>query len=322
MAEGDYAKVTAVDLPDWYKQYTQNLAGQAMGLAQNLNSQPLPAASVAGFNADQLDAFGNVRENQDIWQPQLNYAGNTNAQIVPTANTFVNAAQDAASGSAGNWTNEYQKYMSPYTTAVVDNIARLGKRNWEESIMPSVNSSMIGSGQFGSTRNADIQTQAGMKANDDILGQQTGALEAGWNTGAGIFANDANRAQQQQQMQVSAALNGGTALTNAQNTAVDNAGALSQMYQTQAQTDVNNLMGVGNAQQALQQKGLDTAFSNANLARTDPWTQLNNANTFVNNIKLPSTEKISGSGPVQGVAPSTAQTVGSGMLTLAGILGK
>ena len=321
MADGDFNSVVTTDLPDWYKQYTQNMAGQAMGLAQNLNSQPLPAASVAGFNADQLDAFGNVRENQDIWQPQLNYAGNTNAQIVPTANTFVNAAQDAASGSAGNWTNEYQKYMSPYTTAVVDNIARLGKRNWEESIMPSVNSSMIGSGQFGSTRNADILTQAGLKANADILGQQTGALEAGWNTGAGIFANDANRAQTQQQMQVNAALNGGTALTNAQNTAVDNAGALSQMYQTQAQTDVNNLMGVGNAQQALQQKGLDTAFSNANLARTDPWTQLNNANTFVNNVKLPAIQTTASSGQ-QGAAPSTGATIGSGLLTLAGILGK
>lgn len=213
--------------------------------------------------------------------------------------------------------------------------------------MPGVNSSMIGSGQFGSTRNADILTRAGLSANQDILGQQSNALQSGYTTGANIFGADANRIQGQQQMQTNAALGGGnlmqgalsadanrvqnqgqiqanTALTgantsiNALNTASDNAGALAQTYQTLGQNDANALMATGNQQQALQQRGLDTAFSNAQLARTDPWTQLTNAQNVANNIKLPTLTKTEQSGQV-GNPPSAADQMASAFFTAAGL---
>ena len=149
------------DLPAWYQQYTANLGGQAAGLARNLNNQPLPMASVAGFNDAQKQAFGQVQAAQGAYTPDLQAARRLNAQIAPTSAMLVDyaqgavgapametgssiqpwaqGAQDAASGSASEWTQNYQKYMSPYTTQVVDNIARLGKRNFEDNIMPGVN---------------------------------------------------------------------------------------------------------------------------------------------------------------------------------------
>ena len=45
-------------------------------------------------------------------------------------------------------------------------------------------------------------------------------------------------------------------------------GALSQVGQNIANTDTQSLLNVGNQQQALQQRGYDTAMANANLART------------------------------------------------------
>lgn len=336
----DSNAVISKDLPAWYQQYTANLGGQAAGLAQNLNQQPLPAASVAGFNDAQLQAFNQVYGQQGQRAPAMQRAQGLIGEIAPTSAKlndyaqgavaapametassiapWAQGAQDAASGDAQVWTQNYQQYMSPYTSQVVDNIARLGKRNFEENIMPGVNSSMIGSGQFGSTRNADILSRAAVNAANDITGQQSNALQSGYQSGAGIFAQDAARRQAQQQMQAQTALAGGsmmqgalsadanrvqnqgqmqaqTALTGAGiasgalNTAANSMGALSQLQQGIQNTDIQSLLNIGNQQQALQQKGYDTALANANFARTDPWTQLQNQAALMSGVQLPST---------------------------------
>lgn len=359
--------VSQTDLPAWYQQYTQNLGSQAMGIAQGNNSQPLPAQSVAGFNGDQTAAFDQVRNASNAWQQPLQSAAGLNGQIAPTAAKFIDyaqgavgapamttsdaiqpwaqGAQDAVSGNAQAWTDNAAKYMSPYTSQVVDNIARLGKNNWEDSIMPGVNSSMIGSGQFGSTRNADILSRAGARAADDITGQQSNALQAGYAGAAGIFANDANRAQQQQstqaqtalaggnmmqgalsadanrvqnqgQIQATTALNGATGGVNALNTAADNYGALGQSYQTLANTGAQSLLNIGNQQQTLQQGGLTTAYQNAMAARTDPWTQLSNATGVINGVQLPQTMSQASSGYIPN-APNALTSVG-GLITNVG----
>jgi hypothetical protein len=343
------------DLPAWYQQYTANLGGQAAGLAQNLNQQALPYASVAGFNPTQQQAFSQVKGQQGKAGQGVDQAKNLLGAIAPTSATMVDyaqgavgapametassiqpwaqGAQDAASGSAQEWTSNYQKYMSPYTSAVVDNIARLGKRNFEDNIMPGVNSSMIGSGQFGSTRNADILSRAGVQAANDITGQQSNALQSGYQSSAGIFAQDAGRRQTQQQMQAQTALAGGNmmqgalsadagrvqqqgqiqaqtalsgagAATSALSTAANGMGALSQIGQNIANTDTQSLLNVGNQQQALQQRGYDTAMANANLARTDPWTQLKNQQDIMQGIQLPSLTTTATSGASGMYGPS------------------
>ena len=359
--------VSQTDLPAWYQQYTQNLGKQAIGIAQQNNMQPLPAQSVAGFNADQAAAFDQVRAGTNGWQAPLQQGAALNSQIAPTAAKFVDyaqgavgapamttgdaiqpwaqGAQDAVSGNAQAWTDNVSKYMSPYTTQVVDNIARLGKRNWEDTIMPGVNSSMIGSGQFGSTRNADILTRAGMRAADDVTGQQSNALQAGYTGAASIFGQDANRAQQQQStqaqtalaggnmmqgalsadanriqgqgsLQASTALSGAGAAVNALNTGADNMGALGQSYQTMNNTDAQSLLNIGNQQQTLQQGGLTTAYQNAMLARDDPWTQLSNATGVINGVQLPQTMSQASSGYIPN-APNALTSAG-GLLTNVG----
>jgi len=351
----DSNSATNRDLPAWYQQYTANLGGQAASLAQNLNQQALPYASVAGFNPAQQQAFSQVMGQQGQAGQSVQQAKGLLGEIAPTSAAMVDyaqgavgapametgtaiqpwaqGAQDAAAGSAQEWTNNYQKYMSPYTSQVVDNIARLGKRNFEDNIMPGVNSSMIGSGQFGSTRNADILSRAGVQASNDITGQQSSALQAGYQSGAGIFAQDAGRAQEQQKLQAQTALAGGNmmqgalsadaermqqqgqiqaqtalsgagAATSALNTAATGMGALSQIGQNLANTDTQSLLNVGNQQQALQQKGYDTALANANLARTDPWTQLKNQQDIMQGVQLPTLTTTATSGASGTYGPS------------------
>src|ERR1035437_4927565 len=482
VVQNQNASTTSTDLPAWYQQYTQNIAGQGMGLAQNLNGQALPAKSTAGLNQDQTTAFDNTRNTQGAWQDPLVQAQGLAGQIAPTSSKFTDYAQGAVgnpaletassvqpwaqggqdalagnamttgdnannwagnivnsasgpaqttaagvapyaqsatssvSGPSQDWTSNFSKYMSPYTSQVTDNIARLGNQNWNNNIMPGINYSMIGSGQFGSTRNADVLGKSAQGVQNDILGQQSTALQAGYGTSAGIFANDANRAQQQQQLQANtdlsagnlmqganaadanrilqqqqnltganqnagaltqsanaadaariqqqqslqsgAALSGGnlmqgslaadanriqqqgqvqaqTALTGGQqatsalNTGSQDLGALAQSYQTLNNTDNTSLLNIGNQQQNLQQTGLDTAFNNANLARTDPWTQLNNAANLANGVKLPGTQTVTTTGQnttassgQNGAAPTTSDSTAAALLALAGLFGK
>jgi hypothetical protein len=156
--------------------------------------------------------------------------------------------------------------MSPYTSNVVDEIARLGNRNLTENIVPDIQSQFIGGGQFGSSRNADILARGVRDAQTNISGLQSQALQSGWGTGANIFGADAARQQQQQQMQSGAALTAGQ-LSNAgaqigasaTGEAATRLGALGQLGQTLGANDAAALGAVGGAQQQQQQTGMDQA---------------------------------------------------------------
>ena len=161
---------------------------------------------------------------------------------------------------------------------------------------------------------ARAQQQAQLQANTSLSG---GTLVQG------ALSSDAARALQQQQLAANTALTAGTGSVNALSTASGNYDALAKALQAMGITDVSQLQGQGALQQALQQMGYDTAFQNEQLARTDPWTQLNNASGILSNIKLPTSTTGGGETSVSGVGgvpPSTTDAIGSALTGLAGIL--
>ncbi len=277
-------------LPDWYQEYLRGIGGKATEIAGNAQESPLPEQSVAGLTPDQTQALQQVRDNQGAWRPLTDQAATTAQQITPQVQNYVGQAQNAVAGPSANFTDNYQQYMSPYTQSVVDNIARLGNRNYNENIAPGVNASMISSGQYGSERNADVLARAGRDVQADISGQQSQALQSGYSTAGTLFNADANRQQQQQQMQGSAALQGAGAVSSALQGQAGQLGALGQSYSALGLGDAQSLQAAGQQQQQLNQAGLDTAYTNAQAARTDPWTQLNNVNSAVRGLQLPSTQ--------------------------------
>lgn len=301
----DTTTATTKDLPAWYQDYTQNLATQAATVAQQNNSQPLPQQAVAGFNPTQTQAFDQTNANQGDWKPELNSAMGTNSQIAPTATGLVNNAQAAVSGPAQTWdSSTASKYMSPYTSNVVQGLTDAANRNWQNTIMPGINSSMIGNGEFGSTRNADALGQAGVDFQTQLNGTISNALQSGYTGAQAQFNSDATRTQQQGALQANTALTGASTDANALNTAATGAGALSQTLQSQGNTDNQSLLNIGNQQQTLQQTGLNTDYANAQAARTDPWTQINNMNGALSNVQLPSTVSTGSSGPAATYGPS------------------
>lgn len=287
-------------LPDWYQEYLRGIAGQATNIAGQNATNPIPQASVAGFAPDQTTAFQEVRGNVGSWRPQFTAAGQTLQGAGAQTTGLINQAQDAVAGQPQKFPDNYSQYMSPYTMGVVNEIGRLGNQNFSENIMPQINASMIGSGQFGSTRNADVLARAGRDNEANTLGQQSQALQGGFAQAGQLFNQDANRAQQQGQFQSSAALQGAQIGSGA---AIGQAGALSQLgAQTSALGlgDAQSLGAIGREQQQLQQTGYDVALANQNTAQNYDWNQLANLNSAVRGLPMPQTTTTSATAPLAG----------------------
>lgn len=218
------------NLPAWLQEYTRGLAGQATavaGEAYQPYTSPTNAATygedskrIAGFTPLQQQAQAGVQANQGNYKPYTDYASQTLPQ-----------AQSA--------------YMSPYTDQVVDRIAQLGQRNLTENLLPQVNSTFTGAGQFGSTRNADFTNRALRDANESILGQQANALQTGYSQAQSAALQDLTRQAQ-----------------------------LGQMTQQLGYQDVSMLDTIGQQQQQQTQQ-------NMNLANTDFTNQKNYPKTQI-----------------------------------------
>lgn len=138
--------------PDWYNNF---LSGQA--------ADTLTAATrggVAGASGLQTAAYNTAPTAIAAGQPALAQA--------------TNVAQNAATGP------DISAFMNPYTSGVVNEIGRLGARNYNEYLKPAATAATVGSGQFGSRRGMQVQGQVGRDVAADVLGKQTGALQSGF----------------------------------------------------------------------------------------------------------------------------------------------
>jgi len=145
-------QTTSTTAPDWYNNF---LSGQA--------ADTLTAATrggVAGASGLQTAAYNTAPTAIAAGQPALSQA--------------TNVAQNAATGP------DISAFMNPYTSGVVNEIGRLGARNYNEYLKPAATAATVGSGQFGSRRGMQVQGQVGRDVAADVLGKQTGALQAGF----------------------------------------------------------------------------------------------------------------------------------------------
>jgi hypothetical protein len=289
---GDSA--TQTTLPDWYNRYIQGIASKATDIAAT-PYQNYPGQQLADFNDDQRKAFDTVRANQGSYKPALDAAtgmiSGAQGGLQQAAQYGANAT-GAVAGPAQSWIDPgvADKYMSPYTKNVTDEIARLGNQNLMQQVIPGVMSNFVGSGQFGSTRNADILGQNVRDAQTNISGLQSTALQNGYNSGAGIFANDANRQQQQGQLQANTNLSAGQLATTGASVGTQAGtamGGLGQLRQTLGNNDATSLGAIGGQQQQLEQTGYDLSKQNFQNQQNWDWTQLGKVQGAVQGAQLP-----------------------------------
>jgi hypothetical protein len=245
---------TQQTFPDWYTALISGLGARGIQIASKPYQQ-YTGARVAGFSPLQQTALQQLP-----------------GQFGASQGLIDNATQalQQGGGALTQWgAGPMAQYMSPYTSGAVNEVARLGNRNFTENIMPSISGAFTGAGQFGSTRNADILGRAARDTQADISGKQANMLESGYKTAADIFGSDQNRIAGQ-----------GTNL----------ASAYGNLAQTQQGLNLNALSAImqgGNIQQNQQQKGLDLGFQDWQEQQGYDLTQLNNLKTAISGLQLP-----------------------------------
>jgi len=208
-------------IPPWLEQSYQEAVDRARSVSQE--EPPIyQGQRLTTFSDPSLQAFETAEAGVGRYDPVYN-AG------------VANTAQSAAQFNA----DDFNQFMNPYTAQVTDEIARLGNRNFNENIMPGVNSQFTGNGMFGSSRNAQTLAREADKTQQGITGQQTAALQKGFMDSMGAYQTAQGR-----QLQAGQALTG-----------------QAKSGQEMLGTDVNLLRNVGQAQEDKQQLALDTAYN-------------------------------------------------------------
>jgi hypothetical protein len=118
---------------------------------------------VAGYDPMQNLGYNQLQSAVGAYQPGLTAAGQT-----------------AGRAAQGITPERIQALLNPYTTNVVNEMARLTNQNMERNLLPGLKAGFVGTGGLGSQRYAGAlgQSLADMQAN--LTGQQTGALSAGY----------------------------------------------------------------------------------------------------------------------------------------------
>jgi hypothetical protein len=255
--------------------------------------QPYGGNLVAGFSGPQQQAFSNLQGQVGNWQPGLQQAqqGLGAAQgvfggLLNNSPYTSGALGQIASGVQQSQydPNQINQFMNPYMSNVVNEIGRLGNENFQQNTLANLNSSFGDAGQFGSSRNMMMASDAASKAQREISAAQGNALAGGFNSAMQNYGDWANRgigASQNatnQLMGINQFTQGlGTSLSGLAGQQANIAGQRQQM----GLTDVNALLGIGQQQQAQQQKVLDTAYGQFQQQQQYPWQQVNNyANLF------------------------------------------
>lgn len=258
---------TSNTLPAWLQDYTRGLMGRATQTAGEAY-QPYTGARIADQTPEQLQAQQKVQAQQGSWQPGMAFAGSTAPQNVSA-------------------------YMNPYISNVTDRIAQLGQRNLTENLLPQVNSTFIGAGQFGSDRSADFTNRAVRDTNESILGQQGQALQTGYQNAVTNFQNDATRA-----------------------------GNVANMGTQLGYQDVGMLDTIGQQKQALGQKALDLGYTDFQNQVNYPKTQLQFLNEMVRGLPNTSsayqTQTTAAPNPVMSPLQQAASAFAGTRATLAG----
>ncbi len=209
-------------MPDWYQDYTKGLVAKANAVAAEPYT-PYGGSRIAGLNEKDRQAGSMVQSNVGSYQPYLNQANNaytsalgmrgadaanpylersSNISGLSTGQPLINQGAQGSGLAAANpylgqasstWPSSMDQYMSPYTGAVVDEIARKGTQNLMENILPGVNDTFTGGGMFGGSRHAGFTNRAIRDTATGIAGEQAKALEAGYGTSANIFGQDQAR---------------------------------------------------------------------------------------------------------------------------------
>lgn len=267
---------TSTDVPKWLQDYTVDLFSQQRAVS-SLPFQQYSLPRIAQATPEQQQAYQGVQTNVGQYLPE------------------TTAAQAGVAGLAGTTSAaNINAYMNPYTSAVTDQLARLGARNLNEVLLPNVSDQFTRAGQFGSSRMGEFGSRALRDTQEAILNEQSKALQTGY--GQALTASQADLTRQQ------------GALTQLAD--------LAKLEQGLRTSDTAALQAIGQEQQALQQRGLDVAYQDFLNQQQWPQQQINAMSTTLRGLPPSAVPTASSTtGATTQFAPSPLSQVASAYFT-------
>lgn len=296
------------NVPQWLSDYTQGVLSKA----DAVSGQPYQAYGgprVAGLTPEQLQAYDLTKGGVGAYKPDLN-AANAGAQGV--LGSVLPGISGNLAGAGKTFTGDtVGEYTNPYIENVTNRATELANRNFNENLLPGIESKFTRAGQYGSTRMADTVLKGARDVSENLQSANDASLANSYTAGANIFGADASRQGQLAQTGITGATNASGMLGN-----------LGKMTQELGLGDAASLEAVGAAQQGQNQKNLDTAYGDFQAQRDYPKQQtdwLSNIIRGIPNAAIPTQSTTTQTGPASSVGPSGIQGLGSLAAILKGI---
>lgn len=287
-------------LPSWYTDYTQQYLNSVAQWA-NSGYQAYQGPQVAALNGIQNTAASQANNQGVVANGVSQAAQGTVAQGIGQVQGSVapgqgglSAASPYLNSAATPTSSTVQNYMNPYNADVTNAIAQAGQQNFQNNIMPALQSSIIGAGNItgNSTEGANLIQNAALNEQQAVSQAQSGALQQGYTGSLGAATNEAqiqaglagtagNLGTQQQ----TAEQNAGTDIINAGSTQA-NIGALNNQQQIASEQNAN---AFGTQQQANTQANYDAAKANFTAQNNFPLTAAGAEQSALSGLQVPST---------------------------------
>lgn len=151
--------------PTGYTSYLENLAKSGSGAMVDPTTG-LPKTGqqlVAGLDPLQTAGYNLLPQAVGSFQPGLDAA-----------------SQSASKAAAGITPERIQALMNPYTSSVVNEMARLSQQNLQRNLLPTMKAGFVGTGGLGSQRYAGALGQTLQNVQSDLTGLQSTALSKGF----------------------------------------------------------------------------------------------------------------------------------------------
>jgi hypothetical protein len=228
-SRGSSSSSSSSSLPSWYLNAGQKSSDYFLNQLGGLSS-------LSPYGGERYKTLTNL-QNQGIGTGS-DYISSGQPMYGAGANLMGQAGQTMS--GAGNWQeSEMMRHMNPYVNGALTTVSNLANQNLTENVLPGVNSTFTGAGQFGSTRNADFTNRA-IRDNQQAISNTQGNM---LNQAYDQAANDYYRWDQQK-------LSAGTAM-----------GGLGQTMGQYGITGLNTGVNLGQMQQQDGQKQLDSLLA-------------------------------------------------------------
>jgi hypothetical protein len=218
--------------------------------------------------------------NVGDWQPALSSGQN-----------FINQG-GALAGQAANLTNQaaqpigasqINNFLNPYTNDVVSALQQQSNTNFQQNVLPSIQSQFVSAGQAASPQQMQADNNALLAQQQALNPAVSQALQTGFQGALGA-------AQQQQQEQMAGAGQLGN-LASLEGSLGSQQGQMGALQSQLGSFDVANLAASGQQQDTLSQENINASINNFNQQQQYPYSQLGFVSNLLHGLPVGSTSQ-------------------------------